>query len=460
MRKPYLIYLFFVSVISLPVPSLKAQHSASQRIPAFPGAEGFGAYATGGRGGDVYIVTNLKDSGPGSLRHGVESSHGPRTIVFEVSGTVKLKSNLILQHDFLTIAGQTAPGDGICLRDGSLIVAADHVIVRYIRSRLGSESGVEADAISVARGHHVILDHCSASWSVDECLSVSTGRKGAIDSVTVQWCIISEALDSSIHSKGPHGYGALVRGCYGASYTYHHDLFAHNHTRNPRPGNYDYNNHTRDPAGLLLDFRNNVIYNWEGRWPGYDADTGSVCRYNYVGNYLVPGPDSRLPGWAYDAGSKYFRAYYEGNVFNGKMPADPWSLVRFGENWSEEDMAAYKRNVPFPTGPMTTDPAPLAYEMVLGSAGASRVRDMTDARVVKEVMNGTGRIIDSQEQVGGWEEYKIYDIQADTDRDGMPDEWETARGLNPNDPGDRNGDRLGDGFTNLEEYLNDRVKPE
>jgi len=162
----------------------------------------------------------------------------------------------------------TAPGDGICFRDASLTIDADHVIVRYIRSRLGDKAGNESDAISIAGGHNIIMDHCSASWSVDECFSCSTGQKGKIDSITVQWSIISEALNKSIHRKGAHGYGALIRGGYGARYTYNHNLFAHNYSRNPRPGNYNYNNYRRDPEGLQFDFRNNVIYNWGGSRPG------------------------------------------------------------------------------------------------------------------------------------------------------------------------------------------------
>jgi pectate lyase len=219
---------------------------------AFPTAEGFGAYSLGGRGGDVYTVSNINDSGEGSLREGIQSATGPRTIVFAVSGLIKLKSTLKVDKDYITIAGQTAPGDGICLRDACFQISADHVIVRYIRSRLGDEAGREADAISITSGYNIIMDHCSASWSVDECFSCSTGDKDKIDSVTVQWSIISEALNNSIHEKGSHSYGALIRGCYGAKYSYHHNLFAHNRSRNPRPGNYDENTYLLDSDGLLF----------------------------------------------------------------------------------------------------------------------------------------------------------------------------------------------------------------
>jgi hypothetical protein len=445
-RPEWLLLLILLTALS-PLNSIYSQ------TLAFPGAEGFGAYSRGGRGGDVYTVTNLTDFGPGSLRYGILTASGPRTIVFAVSGVIQLTSNLNVEKDFITIAGQTAPGDGICLRDGSLVIKADHVIVRYIRSRLGDEAGREADAISIVRGHNVIMDHCSASWSVDECFSCSTGDKDEIDSVTVQWSIISEALENSIHEKGAHSYGALIRGCYGAKYTYHHNLFAHNRSRNPRPGNYDENTYLLDPEGLLLDYRNNVMYNWKGSRPGYDGDSESVCRYNYVGNYGKPGPDSDNTGYAYSAGCKHFRAYYEGNHFFGEIPADPWSLVTFSGSWSAEEKSAYKQSEPFPTGPIVTESAQDAYDHVIAHAGASNVRDEVDIRVINDVLNGTGTIIDDEDEVGSWPVYETYGARTDTDLDGMSDEWETDNGLNPNDPEDRNGDMDSDGYTNLEEYL-------
>jgi len=426
----------------------------SSQIPAFPGAEGFGAYARGGRGGDVYTVTSLEDSGPGSLRYGISSANGPRTIVFAVSGIISLKSTLEVDHDYITIAGQTAPGDGICLKDAALVIDADHVVVRYIRARLGSESGKESDAISISGGHNVIMDHCSASWSVDECFSCSTGEKGKIDNVTVQWSIISEALNKSVHSKGSHGYGALIRGCYGAKYTYHHNLFAHNYSRNPRPGNYDINNIRKDPEGLLFDFRNNVIYNWGGPQPGYDSDKESMCRFNYVGNYIRPGVNSNATGIAYSAGCTNFKAYFSGNSYNGNIPSDQYALVRFGNQWSQAQKEAFKQTSPFPAGTVTTENAGNAYNSVLAKAGASLARDAVDSRVVDEVMKGKGAIINSEKDRGGWPVYKGKPAQKDTDNDGMPDSWEKQNGLNPNTPDDRNGDKDKDGYTNLEEYLN------
>ena len=425
---------------------------------AFPGAEGFGAYSKGGRGGDVYTVTNLEDAGPGSLRYGIQSAKGPRTIVFIVSGLIKLKSSLEIDHDYITIAGQTAPGDGICLRDAALVIKADNIIVRYIRSRLGAAAGKESDAISISGGNNIIMDHCSASWSVDECFSCSTGDRDRINNITVQWSIISEALNKSIHSKGAHGYGALIRGCYGAKYTYHHNLFAHNVSRNPRPGNYDKNPYQQDPEGLLFDFRNNVIYNWGGSQPGYDSDKESVCRFNYVGNYVKHGQNSRATGVAYSAGCTHFRAYFSGNAYDGKIPDDQWSLVRFGNSWKESDKEAFKQKSPFPTGPIVTEAVLDAYNNVMDKVGASLVRDAVDERIVNEVKNGTGSIINFETERGGWPVYKTATAKKDSDLDGMPDEWEKQKGLNPNNPDDRNGDLNKDGFTNLEEYLNGLVK--
>lgn len=423
---------------------------------AFPGAEGFGAYSRGGRGGDVYTVTNLNDAGEGSLRHGIKSAKGPRTIVFAVSGLIHLEEELEVKKDYITIAGQTAPGDGICLRDESLSIDASHVIIRYIRSRLGDEAGVKEDAISISGGHNIIVDHCSASWSVDECFSCSSGEAGRLDSVSVQWCIISEALNASIHHKGEHGYGALIRGCYGARYTYHHNLFAHNMSRNPRPGNYDRNDAKKDPEGLIFDFRNNVIYNWSGSRPGYDSDKKSICKYNYVGNYGKPGPDSDPDGYAYAAGCKLFKAWYSDNHFFGSIPEDQWSLVRF-DDWSAEEIENYKQTRPYPTGPISTESPLEAYTNVLAGAGASNVRDEVDARVINDVKKGTGSLINHEKEVGAWPEYRTYNVKADSDQDGMPDEWEKKARLNPEDPSDRNKYQNGNKYTNLEIYLNSLV---
>jgi len=436
---------------------------------AFPGAEGHGAYAVGGRGGDVYHVTSLADtSTPGTLRYGIATAGGTastgRTIVFDVSGTIVLASNLNINKSYITIAGQTAPGDGICLRDRNLAVSANHVIVRYIRSRLGDESLTESDAVSVNSGNNIILDHISASWSVDEVFSCSTSQP-TLSNVTVQWSIISEALWHSIHDKGTHSYGALIRGCYDAKYTYHHNLFAHNYSRNPRPGNYDStvsdgNPYWEDPCGLLFDFRNNVLYNWGGTRPGYDADLDSVCRYNYVGNYAKAGPNGSN-GYLYSAACTYFRGYYAGNHFQNRYSSNDWEWVYWDTSkggWTTAQKTAYKMSAPFDAGPILTDTALDARDRVLAHAGASLpVRDSVDTRVVNDVINGTGAIIDTQGQVGGWPTLYSLPSPLDTDQDGMPDAWETANGLSPTNPADRNNYDFSADYTNLEVYLNSLI---
>lgn len=420
-------------------------------IPAFPGAEGFGAFAQGGRGGRVIRVITLADSGPGSFREAVDAK-GPRIVVFDVSGTIRLKKSLYVEEPYITIAGQTAPGDGICLRDATFGVGTDHVVIRYLRCRLGDE-GRGGDAISVGAGRHIILDHCSASWSTDEVLSSSTGEPRLSD-LTVQWCFITEALNPK-----NHGFGSLIRGCQGARYSYHHNLYAHNRGRNPRPGNYDDRNpHEKDPVGLLLDFRNNVIYNWGGGHAGYNADKESVTRLNYVGNCLMPGLDSSRNAKAYQEGSTYNRGWFAGNWYNHALPQNPWSLVTF-DGWNDRQISLYKQSEPFETGPIVTQDASAAYQAVLQSGGASLPRrDAVDRRIVEDVVKGTGRIINSQREVGGWPDLQSLPAPRDSDGDGMPDAWEQQHGLNPNDAGDGPLDRDNDGYTNVEDYLNDLVR--
>jgi len=421
-------------------------------VPAFPGAEGFGAQSIGGRGGKVLFVTNLDDSGPGSLREAVKTD-GPRTVIFRVSGTVALKSAIVINKPYITIAGQTAPGDGMCLKNHTLVIAADHVIVRHIRCRPGDNAKAESDSLSVSSGRDIIVDHCSASWSVDETLSASS--RGRLGNVTVQWCIISESLNDSIHHKGPHGYGSLIRGSFGNGYTYHHNLYAHHHARLPRPGNYI--DRSLDPEGFILDFRNNVIYNWAGRAAGYNADgsngTNSITKMNFAGNYYKAGINS-TGNFAFSESTTSARAWFSGNCMNGSYPDDPWSLVSFSK-FSDEDMEAYKQSNPIPVPAVKTDDAITAYNRVLTEAGALLPkRDAVDIRIVNEVKNGTGKIINDEQQVGGWPELKSAEPPKDSDKDGMPDAWEKQHGFDPDNPADGNADGDADGYTNLEEYLN------
>jgi pectate lyase len=413
---------------------------------AFPTAEGAGRFAQGGRGGRVIFVTNLEDRGPGSLRAAVEAK-GPRTILFRVSGTIKLATPLRIREGRVTIAGQSAPGDGITLRDHSLEIDADDVVIRYLRSRLGDEGKSESDAIWIKGGRRIILDHVSASWSVDETLSASANYtrpgEGFYD-LTVQWSVIANSLTHSLHAKGDHGYGSLIRGGDGARISFHHNLWANHAARMPRPGNYS--GPDVDPKGAFFDFRSNVFYNWGGSRSGYNADKASLARYNFVDNSYIAGPQSKK-NVAFEESNMLAKAYFAGNSMNGTVPADPWSLV------TGTQAEGYRLTAPVDVAPVRSENAAASYARVLASAGASRPRDSVDLAVVEGVRSRTGRQIDSQNEMGGWPMLKSRPAPADRDGDGLPDAWERSHGLNPGNAADGNGDRDGDGFTNLEEWL-------
>ncbi|MBN2307813.1 MAG: pectate lyase [Candidatus Hydrogenedentes bacterium] len=415
--------------------------AAGPGLPAFPGAEGFGAQTPGGRGGRVVAVTTLADYAPGeepiagSLRAACDLDE-PRIVVFRVSGIIELKRTLEIAHPYITIAGQSAPGAGICLKDHACVVHTHDVILRHLRFRPGDLKGVEQDALSVSGSRDIVIDHCSTSWGTDETLSVSGA--GQTD-ITVQWCIIAESLDESLHRKGAHGYGTLLR--TDGNVSFHHNLYAHHRTRCPRPGTYG------EPPGLLLDFRNHAIYNWMAS-AGYSAD--DPVRMNYVANYLKPGPSTRDRTHAFRIGGDATTLFVAGNVVEGAEPAPD-------DNWALIAGAAETHKAPelFATPAVTTLPADEAFRRVLDEAGATRpARDAVDARIVDAVRNGTGAIINSQVDVGGWPEYASAEPPADADLDGMPDAWETAHKLNPRDAADAAGDRDGDGYTNIEEFLN------
>lgn len=412
----------------------------AQGIPAFPEAEGFGSRTPGGRGGKALAVTTLADSGPGSLRQAV-ATPGSRIIVFRVSGVIDLKSPLRVQEPFVTIAGQTAPGDGICLRGRGLIIETHDVVVRFLRSRPGDIAGVELDAISVAgNSRNVILDHCSASWATDEVLSPS----GGIADVTVQWCLIAESLNRSVHRKGPHGYGSLARAAGGVSL--HHNIWAHHAGRNPRLGD----NYGRAPFPTF-DVRNNVIYDLGG--PSIVGDRLSV---NYVNNFVKPGPSSNLRrGLLRPTDKSEGRFYLDGNVVASRpdLAGNPARLFDRIEIDGRKLVELVPR--PFEAPAVHTVPAEEAYQIVLAQAGATvPTRDAVDRRIVAGIQNGTGSLIDSQREVGGWPAYRSAPAPVDTDGDGMPDKWERARSLNPRDPADGAALAPG-GYTNVEIYLNE-----
>lgn len=461
-------YLFFLwGIISVLIPF--TCHAEKSEVLAFPTAEGYGKYTVGGRGGVVYEVTNLNDSGEGSLRAAVEAE-GPRTVVFRVSGTIDLKKPLRIRHPYITIAGQTAPGDGICIKRYPLSIDADEVIIRYIRVRLGNESGRSDDAIASRYHKNIILDHVSVSWSIDEALSVYH-----CENVTIQWCMITESLFNSNHVKGSHGFG----GIWGSNYsTYHHNLIAHHSSRNPRWA----------PGSGYNDYRNNVIYNW-----GYNSSYGgekhqngnpkfSDITVNMVNNYYKPGPATqsgavsyRLVNPGYRSAEDYGLWYVADNVVvgNDKVSADNWNGGVQMKNW-EEMLPKIRLDKPWDAMKINEETAEEAYESVLKGAGCVLPRrDAVDMRIIEEVRNGNAiyegvsykvqkrvidtsipcGMIDSQEDVGGWPELKSLPAPVDSDHDGMSDEWEKKNGLNPHDASDRNGVAK-NGYTNLENYLN------
>lgn len=362
------------------------------RPVAFEGAEGCGKYSIGGRGGQEYVVTSLADDGSeGTLRHAVEAE-GPRIVKFAVSGDIRLTAPLNIENPYLSILGETAPGKGITLRDHNVFIEADHVIMRYLRIRLGSSAGVEADALGAKRCSNIIIDHCSISWAVDENASFYN-----INDATVQWCIISEALNSSVHHKGNHGYGGIWGG---RNVSYHHNLFAHNNSRNPR---FD---HPRIYSGQELltgrgtvEFVNNVVYNW-GMKAIYGGEEGW---YNLIGNCFRPGPATRsldgewleistskttsmIPGNFCAYGNIYDISAVEDGGYEGRKP--DMDEIASREQYYAEACQAEPFAVSVPLESMAQK-APDAYKTVLKHAGASRKRDTVDKRIIKEVKKGT-----------------------------------------------------------------------
>lgn len=415
---------------------------AAGRTPAFPGAEGYGAYSRGGRGGRVLLVTNLDDYVPGiekripgSLRAACVAK-GPRIVVFRVSGTIVLRGTLKINRAYITIAGQTAPGDGICLRNYGTSISTHDVIIRHMRFRPGDKKKLELDALSITNAQNVIIDHCSTGWGNDEVLSVTQNSKN----VSVQWSIMSEIMHESYHKLKRHGYGSLIF-AFDGGITFHHNLFAHNDVSSPSAGGYP------GAPGPTLDFRNNVIYNWGKRAGSSDENR---LRINYVGNYLKPGPDTKDEKFAFTIGGTATRMYTTDNVLvrEGKTNnGGGWNIVRVNNKKNKLEMP-----VAVPT--VKTQTAKEILRSVLLSSGATLPRrDAVDERVVKTVTAGKGRHINSQKDVGGWPELKSSEPPVDEDNDGMPDAWEAEHGIRSDDQYGA-GDNDGDGYTNIEEYLN------
>lgn len=470
---------------------------AQAQTPAFPGAEGHGRYTTGGRGGTVYHVTTLEDTGlKGSLRYAVVQK-GTRTIVFDVAGTIFLKSTLKIANDNITIAGQTAPGQGVCIAGWPVSVSANNVIIRYLRFRMGNESGMEEDALGGWSKKNIIVDHCSISWSVDECCSLYGS-----DNLTLQWCIISESLRTAGHEKGSHGYGGNWGG---ARASYHHNLLAHHDSRAPRLGP-KAGTQTRE----YVDLRNNVIYNWSGN----GCYGGEGMKVNIVNNYYKPGPATkstatsskvryRIAGIGIRTASyvtKYpdfapmkhvwGKYYVSGNVIEGypDVTNDNWTkgiYEQIDNNscdglYTQMTKDTIKLLSPLETDVITTHTANQALGRVLLYAGCSLARDEIDARIVRETEYGmatyTGSIssdaakkpglIDLPNDVkpsgaaSAWPELSdggVTDAElVDTDGDGIPDVWEDSHGLNKNSAADGKAVNS-EGYTNLEVYMNSLV---
>lgn len=438
---------------------------ATGQTDAFPGAEGGGRYATGGRGGKVIYVTNLNDAGTGSLRWAVSQS-GARTILFKVSGNIELESDLRISNGNLTIAGQSAPGDGITVKDFATVVSASNVVIRFMRFRLGSdriESMSDAeDAIWGRNQQNIILDHCSMSWSLDECASFYDNTN-----FTMQWCILTESLRDAGHSKGKHGYGGIWGG-KGA--TFHHNLLANHDSRNPRFCGSRYSNR---PDLELVDFRNNVIYNWGGN-NAYAAEGGS---YNLINNYYKPGPASsnkkRLIQPYGDDGKNsqpagvWGRFYVNGNVSHGNTDVTGDNWIGVTPSGLTGDKSQLKSDTEFTVTPVTTHTADMAFEKVMELAGASLHRDAVDERVIAHTIAGSytangsngsrNGLIDSPADVGGFPYLYSEPAPTDSDGDGIPDDWEISHNLNPASAADGNGHEINSNYTNLEMYLNSLV---
>ncbi len=401
---------------------------------AFPGAEGYGAHSKGGRGGKIFVVTNLNDSGPGSLREAVEAP-GPRTVVFQVGGVIETKG-LVVREPYLTIAGQTAPGDGICIKKGTgnadaFALSKTHdVVLRFLRFRSGNNTGeTRCDSFRVYDSENFIVDHCSSSWGNPETFSAS----GSVDRYTVQWCLIAEG-----NNEQKHAFSTILGGDRS---TWHHNLFAHMFSRVPRWGD----------ITVQCDFRNNVIYDW-----GHTCGYGDMRTLNYVNNYLRPGPSTtqRPPYFIIDPKVALPAALYlSGNIMAGlpEVCGDNWKGVK-GDRVLQSPSA-------FSAPPVRTHSAEEAFQLVLAKAGATLPkRDAVDARSVSDARNGTGKIINNEREVGGWPHYDAGSPPVCSGNDGIPDEWKRQHGLALNDPKVATTVN-GDGYTMLEVYLNSLVGP-
>ena len=467
---------------------------------AFPGAEGFGRITTGGRGGKVYHVTTLEDGDQeGTLRYAV-NQRDTRTIVFDVAGTIFLKSDLKITRGNLTIAGQTSPGQGICIATYPVILASNNIILRYLRFRVGNEGGGEPDGLGGMENTNIIIDHCSVSWSVDECLSVYGG-----ENLTIQWCIASESLRTAGHGKGKHGYGGNWGG---TNVSYHHNLLAHHESRVPRLGP-----RPKTQENEYMDMRNNVFYNWAGN----GCYGGEGMNVNIVNNYYKPGPatpkdkyisyriagigvrtqdychnEDGTPNTWYPMMHKWGTFFVDGNVMEGnaEVTADNWTKGIYEQidnskcdnTFTDEVKVAMHLTTPLATGMITTHSAEQAFDLVVGYAGCSKQRDIIDIRIAEETRTGTATYIGSVTEnaanapglidipndvksagaASAWPELTNNNMAPeglkDSDGDGIPDIWEDAYGLDKENPDDAAAYTLDTRYSNLEVYLHNLVQ--
>jgi pectate lyase len=439
-------------------------------LPAFPGAEGFGAYTQGGRGGMVYVVNTLEDYHPekdevieGSFRQAVDAI-GPRIIVFGVGGIIELKAPIHIVNSYITIAGQTAPGNGICLKNNSLVIMGEsgepvkEIIIRYLRVRPGDNRryiGDKAllrddgafsgnDGIGIHNAANIILDHCSVSWGVDETFDVS----GNVKNVTIQWCIISEGLHNSTNYKGPHSKGLMV-GYNCTNFSLHHNLIMHCSDRNPYlPAEFE------EP--FIIDVVNNVVYNWWFNGGISYKKTNHSGQINFIGNYYIKGFNSwdRHP---LTLGVNSM-VYARDNIgpFRESSEQDEYDAIL----WEGPETNRFlKLKKPFDVPPVTIMPHKEAYHAILKDCGATLPeRDQVDLRLIEELKLRKGQIIDHPSQVGGWPEMKNGKAPLDSDSDGMSDYWEIGHNLDPFNPSDAVLDSNNNGYTNIEEYINQITK--
>lgn len=444
--------------------------------------QGGGSKATGGRKGTIIYVTSLEDdvNKPGTLRHAIAQTTA-RTILFTVSGRIDLKSELTIRRGNVSIFGESAPGNGICISGYPVVIDADNVIIRFLRFRMGDEKQVEGDALTCIGHKDIVIDHCSFSWSTDECVSCY----GNTD-FTLQYCFITESLRNSVHGKGKHGYGGIWGG---TNATFHHNLLAHHDSRNPR---FDHDFVNAKCIGPI-DYVNNVIYNWGGNSAyGGEGSTnaGGGRHINMVNNYYKYGPatskksrivnpttkcdnikDGKHEGCIPSYGGEIDpgKFYIVGNYVYGSTTVtnDNWQGVDPDDPAKKEQCRASSRWTDGLNALEKEQTAEEAFETVLAKAGCSLSRDAVDLRIVDEVRNGNytytgsngsvGGLIDSQTDVGGWPVLKSEKPLQDTDGDGMPDSWESLKGLNPELFSDGAETTLNPPYTNLEVYLNSLV---